>query len=131
MDGSFAIESGRLNSVDNLKIMPTETQIADPAVNLISNYRGSENTKKKVEEQIRQRFGEEAATAYDPRRNCLTFRLWLKKGYRVKMGEKAIRSVTLLERKDAKGNVIGRFPKSVFLFYQSQVEPVSTSSNTL
>lgn len=108
--------------------MPTTIQASAPSRDILSNYRGSENTRQKVEEQIRQRFGEEAATAYDPRRNCLTFNLWSKKGFRVKQGEKAIRSVTLLERKDAKGNVIGCYPKSVCLFFQSQVEPISTTS---
>ncbi len=108
--------------------MPTETAVA-PSADIISNWRGSLHTRQKVEEEIRARFGGDAAAEYDPRTNCLTFNLWRKKGYCVKKGEKAIRSVTLLERKDAKGNVVGRYPKSVFLFFKNQVEPASASTS--
>jgi hypothetical protein len=51
-------------------------------------------TRQKVEEQIRERFGEEAAAVYSPVTNCFPFRLWLKKGFVVKKGEKALQSIT-------------------------------------
>ncbi len=89
-------------------------------------------TRQKVEAQILERFGEEAATVYDPLINCFPFRLWLKKGFVVKKGEKALKSITFIEKKDAQGNVIGKYPKKVFLFFKSQVEPIKDSSqNTL
>jgi hypothetical protein len=111
--------------------MPTETQ-ETPSHDATSNWKGSMATRQKVEEQIRNRLGEEAATEYDPRRNCLTLNLWLKKGYRVKKGEKAFRSITFIEKKDTQGNIVGKYPKKVFLFFKSQVIPIKDSSpNTL
>jgi len=65
-----------------------------------------------------------ALEEYDPLHNCLTFRQWLKAGYVVRRGEKAIKSVTIVEKKDEKGEVIKKYPKSVFLFFQTQVEPL-------
>ena len=96
-----------------------------------SNYRGSELTRRKVQEQIRRRFGEEAASAYDPLRNCLTVRLWNLAGYRIKPGEQAIKSMTLVEKKDRYGNVIRRYLKTVCLFYITQVEPIRTVASAV
>lgn len=113
--------------------MPTETQTQEaPAPDATSNWKGSMTTRQKVEEQIRERFGEEAATVYDPLTNCFPFRLWLKKGFIVKRGEKALKSITFVEKKDAQGNVVGKYPKKVFLFFKCQVEAIKDSSpNTL
>lgn len=111
--------------------MPTETQ-ETPSHDATSNWKGSMATRQKVEEQIRERFGSEAATSYDPLTNCFPFRLWLKKGFCVKKGEKALQSITFVEKKDAQGNVIGKYPKKVFLFFKSQTEPLKSSPpNTL
>lgn len=109
--------------IHHSSFMPKENQTS-AMLDVQSNWKGSENTRQKVAEQIRQRFGEEAAAAYSPLTNYLTWNLWLKNGYRVKKGEKAMRSVTLVEQKDATGNVIRRYPKTVFLFYHLQVEPI-------
>lgn len=109
--------------------MPTETQTQEaPSPDATSNWKGSMTTRQKVEAQILERYGAEAATSYDPLRNCLPFRLWLKKGFVVKKGEKALKSITFIEKKDAQGNVIGKYPKKVFLFFKSQVEPLKGSS---
>ncbi len=89
-------------------------------------------TRQKVEAQILERYGAEAASAYDPLTNCFPCRLWLKRGFCVKKGEKALQSITFVEKKDAQGNVVGKYPKKVFLFFKSQVEPLKDSSpNTL
>lgn len=113
--------------------MPIETQTQEtPSPDATSNWKGSMTTRQKVEDQIRERFGEEAAATYNPFLNCFPFRLWLKKGYCVKKGEKALQSITFVEKKDAQGNVVGKYPKKVFLFFKSQVEPLKDPSpNTL
>ena len=87
------------------------------------------STRQKVEDQIRERYGSEAAAEYDPLTNCFPFRLWLKKGFAVKRGEKAFQSITFIEKKDGQGNIIGKYPKRVFLFYKSQVVPLKDSSS--
>jgi len=95
--------------------------------NIPSGYRGSEKTAEMVRKQIEERFGSKAADDYDPALNARTFSNWLKVGYRVKQGEKALTSVTVIEKKDAKGNIIKKYPKKVCLFFQSQVEPITNS----
>lgn len=113
--------------------MPTETQTQEaPSPDATSNWKGSMTTRQKVEAQILERYGAEAASTYDPLTNCFPFRLWLKKGFVVRKGEKALQSMTFIEKKDAQGNVIGKYPKKVFLFFKSQVEPLKDASpNTL
>lgn len=89
-----------------------------------SNWTGSENTFNLVHKQIAERWGTEEAERYNPKENCLTFRQWLKNGYSVRKGEKAIRSFVIVEKKDKKtGEVIERRPKTINLFYELQVEP--------
>lgn len=92
-----------------------------------NGYKGSEKTFKMVRDQIRERFGDEAADSYDPSRSARTFKNWIKNGYRVKKGEKALQSITMIDRKDSSGKVIESYPKRVFLFFQSQVERVNNS----
>jgi len=101
--------------------------VSSSSPNILSNYKGSETTRKKVEDQIRQRYGNEAAESYDPLRNCLTFNLWRKAGYRVKKGEKALQSITIVEKKDKAGKIVQRYPKKICLFFKSQVEPIKTT----
>jgi hypothetical protein len=91
----------------------------------LSNYRGSVVNAQKVAAEIAHRWpGEEAN--YDPYRNCMTFKQWSALGYVVKKGEKSIRSLTLVEVKDADG-LVRRYPKTVHLFYQKQVEKLTTA----
>lgn len=89
-----------------------------------SHWTGSVHTAEYVRKQILNRFGEEAANSYDPKHNCFTYNQWLENGYQVKKGEKAIKSFTLIEKKDEKGEVIRKYPKTVNLFYACQVEKV-------
>lgn len=90
-----------------------------------TNYMGSEKTYSDVKEQIRERFGEEEAERYDPYMLCRTFRQWLKIGYRVRKGEKALTSITFVEKRDGKGEVIKRYPKKINLFNANQVEKIA------
>jgi len=89
-----------------------------------SNWTGSESTLNLVKKQIVERWGEDEASRYNPKENCLTFKGWLKNGYIVKKGEKALKSFVIVEKKDKEtGKVIEKTPKSINLFYELQVEP--------
>ena len=89
----------------------------------MSNWTGSINTSEVVRKQIAARWGLEEAKRYDPKRNCLTFKAWMKNGYVVRKGEKAIKSFIVIERKDEKnGKVLEKHLKNIFLFYEKQVE---------
>ena len=96
---------------------------------ITSTWTGSEKTSDIVRRQILARWGEEEAGNYDPKSNCLTFNSWLKNGYKVKKGEKAIKSFIVVEKKDKKGEVVRKYPKSINLFYFRQVEPVGQNAD--
>lgn len=91
----------------------------------VSNWTGSATTAELVRKQIFDRYGQDEANNYDPKSNCLTFNQWLKQGYKVKKGEKAIKSFIVIEQKDDKGAVVRKFPKTVNLFYVRQVEKIN------
>lgn len=90
----------------------------------MSNWRGSANTADIVRKQIIARWGESEAGNYDPKSNCLTFNSWLKAGYQVKKGEKALRSILVIEKKDEKGHIVRKYLKQINLFYIRQVEKI-------
>lgn len=91
---------------------------------VLSNYHGSTKTYEMVSAQIKERFGEEEVENYDPYTNCLTYKQWLSLGFRVRRGEVSLKSITLIERKDRNGNVVGKYPRTVHLFYRTQVEKI-------
>ena len=91
---------------------------------ITSTWKGSAITSDFVRKQIFARWGEAEALKYDPKSNCLTFRNWLKNGFRVKSGEKAIKSFIVVEVKDNAGAVVRKYPKSISLFYVLQVEEI-------
>ena len=101
----------------------------DQHVQTLSHWKGSDKTAA-VREEIAKRWGEEEAQQYNPLTNCFTLKIWNKLGYRVKKGEKAIRSLTYVEAKDQeeKEVTVGeeaearKYPKTVYLFYRTQVE---------
>ena len=55
-----------------------------------------------IEQQIEARWGKSEVKNYDPFHSARTFNSWVKLGFRVKKGEKALRSVTVIETKDEK-----------------------------
>ncbi|HEY4505448.1 MAG TPA: hypothetical protein VJG67_02050 [Candidatus Paceibacterota bacterium] len=93
--------------------------MAGPAV---SNYTGSTNTFDLVAREIERRYGEDEVEKYDPYTNTLTFAKWASLGYCVKRNQRAIRSITFVEKKDKDGNVTKRYKRTVCLFYYLQVE---------
>lgn len=106
--------------------MPDTTQMPEVRTNVPVQWKGSRQTALAVAHEIARRWGEEEASKYDPRTNCFTFAGWRKRGYRVKRGEKAIKSTTFIPvtRTDDNGDeqVVSRRPWSVNLFYYLQVE---------
>ena len=91
---------------------------------IVSSWRGSATTAEQVREQILERWGQEEANNYDPRSNCLTFSQWRENGYKVKYGEKAIKSFTIIEQRDKTGDVVRKYAKTISLFYIRQVEKI-------
>ena len=88
----------------------------------VSAYTGSQATKECVRKQIEERWGKKEADRYDPKENfALTFTKWSSLGYRIKPGQKALKSITFVEVKDEKGEVIKKLPRTVHLFYHLQV----------
>src|SRR5438128_7794438 len=90
-------------------------------------WRGSEKTADHVREEIARRYGEEEAEEYDPQINCFTLPTWNKLGFKVRTGEKAIRSMTIIEKENptaTEGEQTEKrtYPKIVYLFYIKQVE---------
>ena len=87
----------------------------------ITSYKGSQATKNMVEKQIEERFGKEVAMDFDPRKNVRSFGSWTSIGYRVKKGEKSLKSYTIVDSKDEKG-VITKIKRPCALFHWLQVE---------
>lgn len=94
-----------------------------------STYQGSKKTRSIVEEQIKARWGESELKNYDPFHSARTFQSWLKLGFKVKKGEKALHSTTVIETKDSEGNVIRKVKRPCFIFYYRQVEQIKNINN--
>lgn len=92
---------------------------------LASPYRGSEATYEMVKAQIAERWGEEAAEGFDPHTDAMPLISWAAYGYRVRKGEKALKSVTYVEVKNAKGEVEKKIRRVVNLFHRRQTEKVN------
>ena len=71
-------------------------------------------------------MGESAAEEYDPFNDCMTYKGWLKNNYIVRPGEKSIKSMTMVEVKNEKGEVVRKYPKTVHLFHYLQVRALRT-----
>lgn len=87
-----------------------------------STYRGSEKTLEMVRDQIKDRWGSKEAKSFDPFHDCCTATVWFAAGYKIKKGEKAIKSVTFIESEDENGNINHKVRRSVNLFHKRQVE---------
>ena len=94
-----------------------------------SVWQGSRYTAGDIAQQIAQRWGEDAVKEYHPEVNCFTFRGWQERGYKVKKGERALRTFTFVKafedetKNDGTTKLIAHsYPKSVCLFFIRQVE---------
>ena len=90
----------------------------------ISAWKGSSRTAALVASEIAARWGKEEVKNYNPDLNCFTLRRWNQDGYRVKKGEKAIKSVTFVPVLGTEPIAEGTkevkcysVPKTVNLFY--------------
>lgn len=88
----------------------------------MSTYRGSSKTKEAVALQIQERWGMKEAKNFDPYHDVMTATAWFAAGYKIKKGEKAIKSVTFIESEDENGNINHKVRRSVNLFHKRQVE---------
>lgn len=88
-------------------------------VRVKSNYRGSPDTYELVKKQIAERWNQQTADEYNPEVDVMTYKKWLENGRKVRLGEKALRSMTMVEKKDDKGNIT-KFPRQVCLFHHLQ-----------
>jgi hypothetical protein len=102
--------------------MKSVKEVIDTPV--ISPWRGSEKTCEMVREQIRERWGEEAAEAFDPQKDAMPLPSWARYGYRVRQGEKALKSVTFVESEDEDGGPTQKIRRTVNIFFKNQVEKV-------
>lgn len=98
---------------------------------ITSVWQGSMRTLSDVAEQIKERFGVEAVKIYDPTVNCFTYNRWQIEGYQVKKGEKALKSITWVKGSKEIDGVEKhyKYPKTVNLFFITQVEPINKQSN--
>ena len=88
-------------------------------------YSGSIHTFNMVADQIEKRFGPKARKEYRAETNCRSYASWLQLGFRVKAKERALQSITYIEKKDSAGNVVETYPRKISLFFVSQVEKIA------
>ncbi len=92
---------------------------------LVSPWRGSEKTAEDVREQVRERFGDDAAEDFDPSSDAMPFSAWLAHGYQVRKGSKALKSITIVEVKDPDDEKkVRKIRRTVCLFHKRQVQKI-------
>lgn len=100
--------------------MKKVSEVLEPQIT--TNYQGSEATYEDVKQQLQERFGKKVADGYNPATNCAPFSVWANAGFRVKKGEKALKSVTFIEKEDEETGEIKKIRRTVNLFHRCQVE---------
>lgn len=88
---------------------------------IVSPWRGSEATYEMVKGQLRERWGDEIAEEFDSATDAMPLISWAHFGYRVRKGEKALKSITYVEIKNDKGEVEKKIKRVVNLFHRRQV----------
>ena len=91
-------------------------------------YTGSEVTKTLIENQIIEKYGPSELKNLDCYHNVRTYKSWVQAGFKVRKGEHALKSITMVEDKDTNGNILKKYRRPVFLFYYRQVEPINHSN---
>lgn len=90
-----------------------------------SPWRGSEKTAAQMREQIRERFGDKVAAEYNPKIHVLSLRNWSRYGVKVKAGESALRTYTLIENDSHEEGEHKTVRRSVPVFHYLQTDLVS------
>lgn len=109
--------------------MKKVSEVLEPRIT--TNYQGSEATYEDVKQQLQERFGKKVADGYKPTENCAPYSVWANAGYRVRKGEKALKSVTFIEKEDSETGEVKKIRRTVNLFHRCQVElaePVTKTS---
>ena len=75
-----------------------------------------------VQDQLRERYGDEVADEFDASVDAMPLISWAAYGYRVRKGEKALKSITYVEVKNEKDEVIKKIKRTVNLFHRRQVQ---------
>lgn len=100
--------------------MKSIKEVMDASV--VSPWRGSEKTAEDVREQLRERYGDEVANEFSAAEDAMPLLSWARFGYRVRKGEKALKSITFVEIKNDKGEVEKKIKRVVNIFHRLQVE---------
>ena len=91
----------------------------------LSPWRGSEVSEEAVRTQLRERYGDECADSFRASTDAMPFLSWASYGYKVRKGEHALKTFTVVEIKNDKDEVIRKIRRNVNLFHKLQVEKVS------
>jgi hypothetical protein len=86
-----------------------------------TNYMGSKENFESVKKQIEERFGPDVASDYNPNYNCMSYNQWARNGYSVNKNQRGFTSKVIVEKKDRDGKVIAKYPRTITLFYETQV----------
>ena len=86
-----------------------------------ARWTNSEKSYNLVTSQIVERWGEDCLEKHNPKRSCYTFSKWLKHGYAVKKGEKAIKSYSVMDILDENEKAIATISIPVNLFHRKQI----------
>lgn len=92
---------------------------------LASPYRGSEKTYEMVKAQIAERWGKEVADEFNPHTDAMPYSSFAAYGYKIRKGERALKSVTFIDVLDSEGRFVKKIRRSVNLFHKLQVEKIS------
>lgn len=86
-----------------------------------SPWKGSPVTAELLREQLRAKYNDEVADSFDASKDAMPFASWLSYGYRVRKGEKALKSVTYVDVEDDDGKIDKKIRRNVNLFHKCQV----------
>lgn len=92
---------------------------------VMSPWRGSEKTAEQMREQIRERFGDKVAESYDPAKHVMSLRHWGRFGVRVKPGESALRTYTLIESDTEEAGEQKTVRRSIPVFHYLQTDLIT------
>lgn len=86
-----------------------------------STWRGSEKTAEQMRQQVKERFGDKAAKEYDAKRHVMSLKQWGRFGIKIKAGETALKTYTVIENDDETGEA-KRVRRSIPVFHYLQTD---------
>ncbi|MCX6715627.1 MAG: hypothetical protein NT077_01260, partial [Candidatus Taylorbacteria bacterium] len=85
----------------------------------------SEKTFEMVQEQLRERYGDDVADEFDASKDAMPYTSWLSFGYRVRPKERSLKSITFVEVLNDKGEVERKVKRTCNIFHRKQVEKIA------